>query len=539
MTTCGEMLMEILQEYGVDTVFGIPGVHTLELYRGLQNSSMRHVTPRHEQGAGFMADGYARVCGKPGVCLIITGPGMTNIITAMGQAYGDSIPMLVISSTNAIGQQGLGEGHLHELPNQGELVSGVCAFSQTILRPADLPGVLARAFAVFNGARPRPVHIQIPIDVFALPADDVARGVPFHASPPGPSPDVIEQAADMLANAARPVMLLGGGSKNAHIEARAVAERLASPVGLTINSKGLLPKGHPLSCGSFIPYGPMCEALAEADVVLAVGTEMGETDYDVYRTGNVKIPGKLIRLDIEPDQTARNYHADLSIICDARYGLDALHTALKDRGVQNDLDEASARCAVILEDSKKEIYDITYQFMPWYDAIDEASKGTDSTPIIVGDSAQPIYAANHCYEARQPRSYFTSSSGYGTLGFGLPASLGARLAAPHRPVVCVVGDGGILFSISELATAVEARIGVAILLWNNKSYKTIKDYMIASKIEPTGCLEYTPDFLAIAKGFGCETDSVDTPQALTTALKAAYERDVPTLIEVMAALSSW
>jgi acetolactate synthase-1/2/3 large subunit len=528
MTTCGEMLMEILEDYGIDTVFGIPGVHTLELYRGLQNANMRHITPRHEQGAGFMADGYARITGKPAVCLIITGPGMTNIITAMGQAYGDSIPMLVISSTNELGHQGLGEGHLHELRDQGALVSGVCAFSQTVLRPMDLPGVLARAFAVFNGARPRPVHIQIPIDIFSQPADHVARGGAVLASRPGPDPQSIEAAAELLANAKNPVMLLGGGANDASAQAVSLAVRLASPVGLTINAKGILPKGHPLSCGSFIPYKAMCALLAEADVVLAVGTEMGETDYDVYRNGNVKIPGKLIRLDIEPDQTARNYHADLSITSDARLGLAALDAALSAKDIQNDMADSSARCDRVRKESLAELKDGCALHMTWYDAMDAASDDL----IIVGDSTGPVYSANHCYEARQPRSYFTSSTGYGTLGYGLPGALGAKLAAPDRPVICVTGDGGILFTIGELTTAVEDRIGIAIVLWNNESYRTIRDFMIGRQIEPTGVLNYAPDFQTIAKGFGCAAVHVETPARLTEELRQAFARDIPTLIEI-------
>ncbi|WP_276323642.1 thiamine pyrophosphate-binding protein, partial [Burkholderia cepacia] len=163
--TCGEALVDLLERYGVECVFGIPGVHTVELYRGLAESSIRHVTPRHEQGAGFMADGYARVTGRPGVCFIITGPGMTNIATAMAQAYADSIPMLVISSVNARRELGSGDGRLHELPSQREVFAGLTAFSHTLLDAADLPQVLARAFAVFESARPRPVHIEIPLDV--------------------------------------------------------------------------------------------------------------------------------------------------------------------------------------------------------------------------------------------------------------------------------------------------------------------------------------------------------------------------------------
>ncbi|NQV44542.1 MAG: 5-guanidino-2-oxopentanoate decarboxylase [Rhodospirillales bacterium] len=528
MTTCGELLTEILESYGVDTVFGIPGVHTLELYRGLQRADIRHITPRHEQGAGFMADGYARVTGKPGVCFIITGPGMTNITTAMGQAYGDSIPMLVISSTNAHNERGLGEGHLHELRAQSTLVEGVSAFSQTIMRPDDLPGILARAFAVFNGARPRPVHLEIPIDIYKLSADHVKRPNPVRVSRPGPAPDAVAEAADWLANAEKPVVFLGGGTVDASKEACAVVEALDAPTALTINAKGVLPPGHPLSCGSFIPYAPMQDYLAEADVILAVGTEMGETDYDVYRNGAFSINGKLIRIDIEADQTARNYRPDMAIVSDAKLALAAIGAELAKRKISRS-GKGAERAAAIRRDSEAVVAEWTSPHKAWFDAILAAH----DDPIIVGDSTQPIYSANHVYDAPSPRSYFNSATGYGTLGYGLPAAIGAKIAAPDRPVVCVSGDGGILFTIGELASAVEAKAGIAILLWNNEGYKTISDYMIADQISPVGCIEFTPDFQTIAKGFGCDALRVETPAELTKALKSLQDKDVPTLIEVM------
>jgi acetolactate synthase I/II/III large subunit len=176
MRSFAKYLVEILEANGVDTIFGIPGVHTVDLYRGLENSGIRHVTPRHEQGAGFMADGYARVTGKPGVCFIITGPGMTNIATAMGQAYGDSIPMLVISSVNSIGEIGSGRGHLHEMKDQKAMVREVSAWSHTILDIREAEPVLARAFSLFAAARPRPVHIEIPVGLHGA--------LPFHMRPP-------------------------------------------------------------------------------------------------------------------------------------------------------------------------------------------------------------------------------------------------------------------------------------------------------------------------------------------------------------------
>jgi acetolactate synthase-1/2/3 large subunit len=163
-------LARLLDAYGIELVFGIPGVHTVELYRGMPQTRLRHITPRHEQGAGFMADGYARVTGRPAACFIITGPGMTNIATAMAQAYGDSIPMLVISAVNAFGQLGSGDGWLHELQDQRALINQVSAFSHTVTTPEELPLVVARAFAVFNSGRPRPVHIELPLNIITAPA---------------------------------------------------------------------------------------------------------------------------------------------------------------------------------------------------------------------------------------------------------------------------------------------------------------------------------------------------------------------------------
>ena len=241
MATCGEVLVKLLEAYGVEQVFGIPGVHTVELYRGLAGSSINHVTPRHEQGAGFMADGYARTSGKPGVCFIITGPGMTNITTAMGQAYGDSIPMLVISSVQSRSQLGGGRGKLHELPNQSAMMAGVAAFSHTLMSAAELPSVLARAFALFQAGRPRPVHIEIPLDVLVENADALLASQPVNIARPGAAPDAIKQMSQCLASARRPLILAGGGAIEAAPALTRLAERLGAPVALTINAKGMLP----------------------------------------------------------------------------------------------------------------------------------------------------------------------------------------------------------------------------------------------------------------------------------------------------------
>jgi acetolactate synthase-1/2/3 large subunit len=527
--TCGEALVRLLEHYGVEVVFGIPGVHTVELYRGLATSTLRHVTPRHEQGAGFMADGYARVTGKPGVCFIITGPGMTNIATAMAQAYADSIPMLVISSVNTTRQLGGGTGRLHELPSQRDVFAGLTAFSHTLLSADELPQVLARAFAVFATARPRPVHIEIPLDVIVAPACDTTSSAVVLPAKPAGAPAALDEAAALLATARRPLILAGGGAIEAAPELRALAERLQAPVALTINAKGLLPRGHALSIGSTQSLAVTRALVREADVVLAVGTELGETDYDVVFDDGFAIDGKLIRIDIDAQQVMRNFRPDVAIAADAKLVLAALDHRLATRPLPPrdaawGAPRVGAARAALNAGYDAPIRSQAALFDTVLNALPDA--------IIVGDSTRPVYAGNFVFEAATPRSWFNSSTGYGTLGYGLPAAIGARLASGDRPVICLIGDGGLQFTLPELASAVEAAVPVIVLLWNNRGYAEIKKYMVERDIEPIGVDIYTPDFLALALGFGCCAASAHTPAVLANELKQAARRRVPTLIEI-------
>src|SRR5262245_16774557 len=274
--TGGQAAITLLERYGVDTVFGIPGVHTLELYRGLADSSIRHVLVRHEQGAGFMADGYARASGRPGVCVLITGPGVTNAATAIGQAYSDSIPMLVLSSVNATEDLGKGRGRLHEITSQQAVMAPLTAFSRTIRDTSELPSAMADAFAVFDGARPRPVHIEVPIDLLRAPAG--ATPSDRRAVPPEPPPAEVAQAASLIEAAMRPLVIAGGGTVGAAAELRALAERAASPVVPTTAGKGVLPDDHPLCLGATLSLPATQDLVRRADLVIAVGTELAETD---------------------------------------------------------------------------------------------------------------------------------------------------------------------------------------------------------------------------------------------------------------------
>jgi acetolactate synthase-1/2/3 large subunit len=529
MATCGEWLVKLLEAYGVEMVFGIPGVHTVELYRGLPATRIRHVTPRHEQGAGFMADGYARVSGKPGVCFIVTGPGMTNILTAMGQAYADSQPMLVISAVNPMAHLGMGDGRLHELPSQRGLVAGVSAFSHTLLKPEQLPEVLARAFALFSAARPRPVHIEIPIDVIAQEVDPkvTIRALPRR---PAPTPADIAAAAALLKAAKNPLLVLGGGAAYAAAPARILARGLDAPVVNTVNAKGILPPGHPLHAGENIAFPPVHRAICEADVVLAVGTEFGETE--MYPEPKpVAIGGKLIRIDIDPEQVARGPIAALPIVADSAAAFAALNAALGFSASAARADTPGAKRAAAIRQATAQC---------WWPAVTLhqriAGLVLEALPnaILAGDSTEPVYALNQSFEAPLPRSYFNSSTGYGTLGYGLPAGIGAKLAAPDRPVVVLIGDGGLQFTIAELASAVEAEVPLIVLLWNNDGYGEIKTYMVERQIAPIGVDIFTPDFQTIARGFGCIAERPESDAALTGALRAAAGRRIPTVIELRA-----
>ena len=534
MATCGEVLVKLLEGYGVDHVFGIPGVHTVELYRGLAGSSIRHVTPRHEQGAGFMADGYARTRGKPGVCFIITGPGMTNITTAMGQAYADSIPMLVISSVQARDQLGGGRGKLHELPNQAALVSGVAAFSHTLMSADDLPQVLARAFAVFEGARPRPVHIEIPLDVLVEPADHLLPGRVVRSSRAGAAPQAVAQMAERLVSARRPLILAGGGALAAGAALARLAERLQAPVALTINAKGLLPASHPLQIGSTQSLPATRALVAEADVVLAIGTELAETDYDVTFKGGFEIPGSLLRIDIDPDQTVRNYLPTLSLVADAELATEALLGALQ--GLPQPVRESTwgaARVAKLRQALAAGWDQPTLSQTRLLSAILERLPNA----ILVGDSTQPVYTGNLTLDMDQPRRWFNASTGYGTLGYALPAAMGAWLGSAEQigeraPAVCLIGDGGLQFTLPELASAVEAQVPLIVLLWNNQGYEEIKKYMVNRAIEPVGVDIHTPDFIGVARALGAAAEQVADVAQLQVALGQALERKGPTLIQV-------
>jgi acetolactate synthase-1/2/3 large subunit len=520
--SCGEVLVRLLERYQVDTVFGVPGNHTVQLYRGLAASCIRHVSPRHEQGAAFMADGYARASGRPGVCFLISGPGLTNASTAMMQALADSVPMLVITAVAARRDLGMGQGRLHELPDQRGLASQLTRFSHTLMDPRDLPKVLARAFAVFSSQRPGPVHIELPLDVITAPCDDRVVDPWPQPSPPAPAPASLADASALLQAAKRPVLMLGGGAVAASGAAVAVAEILDAPVFNTVNAKGVVPASHPLAVGASPSLAPVREALAAADVVLAVGTEWGETDYDMLFQGDIALSGQLIRVDIDAAQLARNQRPALAIVSDAALFLEALAALMTYR------DRGGARRAAALRAAIAGHEHVHGEFAQVFAAMRRAVPEL----LLVGDSTLPTYYAVWQYECESPRRYFHSATGGGTLGYAIPASFGARLAQPDLPVAALIGDGSAQFTLPELAAGVELGLPVAVMIWNNGGYGEIRNGMLAAGVTPVGVDLYTPDLLRASAALGCHTASPEGLEELSGVLASAVQRDRPTVIEL-------
>lgn len=478
MTSVGEALVASLATRGVEVVFGIPGVHTVELYRGLAGSGVRHVTARHEQGAAFMADGYARVSGKPGVALVITGPGLTNALTAMAQARADSVPILVISGVNRRDTLGRGLGMLHELPDQAAMVAALCP-TQQIFGPEDLAHALDWAFATMASGRPGPVHLQIPTDVMPLPCMNMPAPARL-PSRPLPDDGEVAEAAAILNAATRVVILAGGGAVRSASGLQVLAKLLDAPVVQTVNGRGVMHGNAALSVPASPSLAAVRRLISEADCVLAIGTELGQTDYDMNLAGGMVDLSGMIRVDVCPDQLARQV-ARLSICADASDVIAALLALLTQKS-----GDGAARAEAARRAARTELANIN-PVMPQQLSMVEAIRDARPGALIVGDSTQPVYAGNLDYEPGRVGGWFNAATGYGALGYGPGAAVGAALAEPSVPVVCVVGDGGLQFSPGELRTAVDEALNITFVVWNNAGFREIAEAMAGAGAKVIGC----------------------------------------------------
>ena len=524
--TCGEATMRLLARYGVTTVFGIPGVHTLDLCRGMSGDAnagaITHVQTRNEQGAGFMAEGWARATGEVGVAVVISGPGVTNASTALGQCYADSLPMLLVSAEPDSHSLGKGRGVLHEITEQKRVTEPLCALSATARRAADVPDLLARAFSIFASGRSRPVHVSLPIDVQAETVEEAWEPVP-PPSRPAPSPSQIAQAAQMLKAAARPVIMVGGGATAAAGDLTAIAAATGAIVLASTAGKGIVPDDHPLSLSASTARPETHRFLPESDVILAVGTELSETDSFVER---LELQGDIIRVDIDPSKIADAYPARIGIVADAAPAMAALRAALGNHAADRSV--AEARVRALRAEVAGNLTASERQHATLLAVLDEIAP---ADTVWSGDACQLVYTGAFAFPIRAPRRWFYPA-GYCALGNALPNAIGASLALPEAPVAVLAGDGGFMFTMPELVTAAEAGLSLPVIIWENGGLKQIQDDMDGRAIPRVGVEGINPDFVALAKACHCHGAAPGNETEFRDAFRRALSADRPTVIVV-------
>lgn len=509
----GEAIVGLLGEYGVDTIFGIPGVHNVEMYRALPRSKIRHILTRHEQGAGFMADGYARATGKPGVCFTITGPGLLNILTPMGQAWSDSSNVLVLSTALDIRDSAQGRGRLHEMISQFEAAKSVTAFAARAYTAKDIQNAIAASFSRFSSARPRPSYLELPLDLLNEPASKegwTAAGLPGLAQP---LPQQIKAAIAKLEKAKRPVIILGGGALAAGPWALKIAEKLNAPIITTVAGKGAVPANHPLCWGARLLLSETQTLLANSDAILCAGSELSETDF--WNTA-FTITENLIRIDIDPNSLARPHHAEIAILADAAATLKDIAEGLKGQKAAPQTNPSTEQSP--LRQTLTKVLGVIREALP-------------PETVIASDMTQIAYAANEIFPMSHPRTWI-HPVGFGTLGFALPAAIGAKFGVGEKPVAALMGDYGFQYTLNELGTASEHKLALPILMWNNEALGQIRDDMVMKGIQPNAVTLQNPDFQMLAKSYGCRAEKPDTLQNLAKSIAAALKADGPTLIEM-------
>ncbi len=523
----GEAVVRTLERLGVEVVFGIPGVHTLAIYDALYASSIRHVLARHEQGAGFMADGYARVSGKPGVAIVITGPGVTNIATAVGEAFADSSPVVVIASNVELQWQGRMLGHLHDCKDQLGIMRALTKWAERARRVEEVPATIREALALAVTGRPRPTHVEVPLDVLHGCGEvDLSTVEPLQPIRPQPSTAAIELAVAAIEASERVVIYCGGGAVTSGAKEAIVqlAERLGAAVLTSIQGKGAIPEDHPRCLGTlWAPGNAIDRILRTADLAIVFGSKLGAQDTE---NGALPLPERRIRVDIDAQEVLRSYPPVLPIVADVAETARAVVEALRSRGLSRTgwTVEELAECK---RSAAAEAWGASHA--PWLHAL-RAALPRDG--VLVNDMTMMAYVGNRHYPVYEPRTYLFPT-GYGTLGFALPAAIGAKIARPDRAVVALVGDGGFQFTMQELATAVQFGVAVPIVLFNDSTYTAVKDEQARSFGGRFIAVDLVnPDFQRLASAYGVPAVRAQSPDQLTEAVQGALQRSGPTLIEV-------
>jgi acetolactate synthase-1/2/3 large subunit len=522
--TGADLVVETLQSNGVDTVFGIPGVHTLALYDALHERPINHILARHEQGAGFMADGYARASGKPGVAFIITGPGITNVATPIGEAYTDGSPVFVVSANVERPYLDAMRGNLHDLKDQLGVMAALTQWNNRVMNPAEAPAAVGEGLRRLMRGRTRPVHVELPLDVL----DERVPGqveIPHIARETlQPDPAAIETAVSTLAAAGKIVIYAGGGAvaSPAPDAILAIAERLSAPVITSVMGKGAVPEDHPLVLGATWEPGNAVDALLrEADTLLVIGSKLGAQATEMFQ---LPLAESIVRIDIDEAEMSLNAQPSVAILADAAPAVQALAAALEARAVSKGSFSAeqiaSARSEALASGwgADRDGY------------IQAVRRAIPRDGITVWDMTMMSYVAGKRFPVYEPRT-FMFPSGYGTLGFSLPVALGAKVAQPDKAVVAVIGDGGFQFTMAELATAVQFKLNVPIIIFDDSTYSAVKDAQKQSRDGRYLAVDLVnPDFLKLADAYGVPACRPETPEALQHEIELALQRDLPTII---------
>ncbi len=517
----GEAMVGALVREGVDTVFGIPGAQTYELFDALGRASdqIRVLAPRHEQAASYMAFGYARSTGRTGVYSVVPGPGVLNSSAGLCTAYGASAPVVCLTSEVPTPYIGVGLGHLHELPDQLATLRTLTKWAAQIGHPTEAPELVTEALRRAASGRPRPVAVQAPWDVLTMRADvaDDAGDGAVGEGTPAIDENAVDRLADMLAGARRPLIMVGSGAQHASAEVLALAEHLQAPVVPFRSGRGIVSSDHHLG----MTCGEGYDLYAETDVVLGIGSRM---ELLWFRWGPRRDGLKVATIDIDPRQPTL-LGASLGVTGDAAVATRMLTEALVAR--TDPRPSRAEELAAVKARTAAQIAEIT----PHAQFLGAIRDVLPRDGFFVEEICQAGFAATYALPIYEPRTY-VSGGHQGTLGFGFPTSLGVKVANPDRAVVSVTGDGGFQFGLQELATAVQERIGVVTVLFDNNAYgNVLRDQQRIYGREVASRL-HNPDWLRLAESYGVAAASATTPEELRSALDDALSADAPALIHV-------
>lgn len=525
--TGGQAVVQALQREGVRVVFGLPGAQIMEVYDAFYGQSdIQLITVRHEQTTTYMAAGYARATGRPGAALVVPGPGVQNASAGLGTAYACSLPVLLIAGQVESHMLGQDKGALHEINDQMEIVRPITKWRQRVLKVDEIPGAIGEAMRAMQIGRPRPAVVEIPPDVLAASADITLRG-PEACVPAQPDSVLVSRAAELLVAAKKPLIWVGGGVilADASAELVALAEVLGAPVATTPQGKGAMPEDHPLALGvGYSGHGVPGLATPRADVILAVGTRLTG---QMRGPTAVRPPQRLIHLDVDPAVVGKNCPAEVALIAHARPALKMLlemvcaHKRPQERWPRSELDEMRREVDVWLQQEAPLQCEIIRQI----------DRVLAEDAIIVSGITNVGYWAHFALRSRRPRTYFTSSY-FATLGFAFPTALGAKVAAPDRPVVSLSGDGGFMYALPELATAVQYGINVVAVVFADGAFGASKnDQQARFRGRVVGTEFHNPNFVQVAEAFGAKGIRAE-PDQIGEALQEAISLDRPTVIEV-------